>query len=73
MDDEVGRRVVEETRSVLGRCQVVVRAPCDERVVTGRAKAFDDVRAEEAAAAGDEHLHACSLVVASVGSFVHGR
>ncbi len=58
MVDELGLRDLEQSRRLLLVCQVVVGAPGDEDLVTILLEAPDQVRSEEAAAAGDQDLHA---------------
>src|SRR5262249_20766397 len=62
MDDELRGGVGEETPGALRRGRVVVGARCDEGLVARGAEALAHVRAEKAAAAGDEDLHACTLM-----------
>ena len=54
VEDELGARVGEQPRRVVQRGEVVVAAPGDERRRGRRLEPLDEVRAEEAAAAGDE-------------------
>ena len=54
VEDELGASVFEEPRAVVHRRQVVVATPGGEDVVAVALEPLDEVRAEEAAAAGDE-------------------
>ena len=63
MEDELGTGVVEEPGRGLHRGQVVVPAPGCEDVVAVAFEPFHEVRAEEAAATGDEYpCHPASVV-----------
>ena len=57
-----GRVVLEHADRVVFARQVVVGAPRDEHVVPVGLQAVDEVRAEEAAASGDEGFHAGARV-----------
>ena len=54
MEDELGLRVGEHPLGVVEARQVVVAAPRDEHVVPVGLEPLDEVRSEEAPAAGDE-------------------
>ena len=65
MEDAGRLRVLEQPLSVLPARQVVVASPSDEHVVSVALEALDEVRAEEAAPAGDEDPHAGERSAAS--------
>ena len=58
VEDELRRRVLEEAFGVLPARQVVVGASCGEDVPPVPFEAFDEMRAEKAAGARDQGLHA---------------
>ena len=58
VEDELRPGVGEEPLGVGLTRQVVVAAPGDERLDPVRLQPLDEMRAEEAASAGDEHAHA---------------
>src|SRR5204863_9908357 len=68
MNDELRLGVGEQPRGVVGARQVVLGAARDDDVVPLLLEAFDDVRAEEAGAAGDECPHALAGVAAAAQS-----
>ena len=57
VEDELGAGVVEQPRRVVHRGEVVVGAARDDDVVTVGLEPLDEVRAEEASAAGDQDTH----------------
>ena len=57
MEDELGLGVVEQPGGLGHVGQVGLGAPRDDDVVPVRLEPLDEVRAEEAAAAGDENAH----------------
>src|SRR5439155_25650770 len=58
VEDELWRGILEEPGCVGLACQVVVPTAGDERLDALTAQPLDEMRAEEAAAAGDEDTHA---------------
>ena len=65
MENQLGLCVREEPSGVVGTRQVVIGTACDEDVVPVVAEPLDEVRAEEAAPACDERLHAGARVFVS--------
>ena len=57
VERDLGPRVVEEARGVVGPRQVVVAAPRGDDLVTVALEPLDEMRAEEAAPACDERPH----------------
>ena len=62
MKDEVGPRLREEPGGVLHRRQVVVAAARHDDLLPVGLEALDEVRADEATAAGDEYAHGRQLI-----------
>ena len=54
MEDELGLRVGEQPRDVVGECEVVLGPARDEGIVAVLPQPFDEVRPDEPSAARDE-------------------